>query len=129
MFFDDIIFNINNRTKLFNVNDGLAYGNMFKDEYIPYKNYMVYKLNSTNKKDELLLKIYEYNFALNDLSLYLDLHPNDNDIYNLFKEYTLMEEQYMKEYERLYGPLEINETNYDDYMWDKGPWPFIEGGI
>ncbi|MDE5831097.1 MAG: spore coat protein CotJB, partial [Clostridia bacterium] len=100
------------------------YGNMFKDEYEPYKNYRVPKIIANNERERLLLEIYENDFALNDLSLYLDLHPEDEQVYKLFKVYTEKENKLVSEYERKYGPLNLTESNYDNYMWYKGEWPF-----
>ncbi len=129
MFFDDIIFNMknDNDVKLFDSKDGFMYGNMFKDEYDPYKNYRVVKLESNTDKGNLLLKIYEYDFALNDLSLYLDLHPDDNDVYKVFRKYTEEERDCVATYEKKYGPLELDNSMYSSYLWDEGPWPFIGG--
>ena len=134
MFFDDIIFNFNDGymyddNKLYNYEDGFMYGNMFKNEYKPYKNYKVARLDSTTEKGSLLLKIYQYDFALNDLSLYLDLYPEDRNIYEMFKLYTEELREYVDEYERKYGPMELDNSNYNNYMWDEGPWPFIGGVI
>lgn len=129
MFFDDIIFNFKNNDKvdLFNYEDGFMYGNMFKDEYDSYKNYKVTRLESNSDKGDLLLKIYQYDFALNDLSLYLDLHPENKDVYELFKKYTEEENKYVDIYVKKYGPMELDESPYNSYMWDEGPWPFIGG--
>ena len=66
-------------------------------------------------------------FALNDLSLYLDLHPDDNDVYELFKKYTEEETKYVDMYVKKYGPMELDDSPYNNYMWDEGPWPFIGG--
>lgn len=130
MFFDDIIFNMKtDDVSLFNSEDGFMYGNMFKNEYDSYKNYRVARLQSVNDRGSLLLKIYEYDFALNDLSLYLDLHPEDNRIYELFKKYTEEERRYVDLYEKKYGPLELDCSDYSNYMWYEGPWPFIGGGL
>ncbi len=129
MFFDDIIFNFKNNdmVDLFSYEDGFMYGNMFRNEYDPYKNYKVAKFNYSNDKEGLLLKIYEYDFALNDLSLYLDLHPEDKDVYELFKKYTEEESKYVEMYTKKYGPMELCDTPYNSYMWDEGPWPFVGG--
>ena len=135
MFFEDIIFdsNIKSNTSnmsspnLFNEKEGFMYGNMFKNEYLPYKNYRVSKLDATSDKGELILKIYEYDFALNDLSLYLDLHPECETVYKLFRRYTEEQRKYVDMYEKKYGPLELTDSDYSSYMWENGPWPF-EGG-
>ncbi len=126
MFFEDIIFEDSN--DLFSIEDGLNHGNMFKDEYIGYKNYKVAKLVSTNNKGELLLKIYQLDFALNDLSLYLDLHPDNRRIYELFREYSTKEKMLVQEYEEMYGPMELDDSNYDNYLWYMGPWPWTKEG-
>lgn len=131
MFFENIIFDIkdSDNKKIFNAKEGFIYGNMFKNEYEPYKNYQVAKLESNSEKGDLLLKIYEYDFGLNDLSLYLDLHPEDSKIYELFRKYTEEQRACVDVYERKYGPLELNDSNYTKYMWEKGPWPFEGGNI
>lgn len=134
MFFDDIIFNISDNyylsdNKLYGCSEGFMYGNMFKDEYRPYKNYKVSKLEGTNDKGDLLLKIYQYDFALNDLSLYLDLYPNDKNIYETFKLYTEKLHECVSEYERKYGPMELDNSNYNSYKWFEGVWPFIGGEV
>lgn len=131
MFFDDIIFNIkdNDNKVLFDHEDGFMYGNMFRNEYDSYKNYRVPKLDSNTEIGKLLLKIYQYDFALNDLSLYLDLHPEDMDVYKVFKKYTEELREYVDLYEKKNGPMELDESNYNNYLWYEGPWPFIGGGF
>lgn len=131
MFFDDIIFNIkdDNNVMLFDYDDGFMYGNMFKNEYDPYKNYRVANLESNTEIGRLLLKIYQYDFALNDLSLYLDLHPEDMDVYKIFKRYTEEQRKYIDMYEKKFGPMELDESDYNSYLWYEGPWPFIGGGL
>ena len=119
MFFDDILFDTNikmiSNPELFDEKNGFMYGNMYKNEYVPYKNYRVKKLNALSSKEELILKLYEYDFALNDLSLYLDLHPDNEYVYNLFKKYTEEAKKYTEAYEELYGPLELTDSNYTTY--------------
>lgn len=129
MFFDDIIFNMkdDNNVMLFDYEKGFMYGNMFKNEYDSYKNYKVAQLEGDNETGRLLLKIYQYDFALNDLSLYLDLHPEDMDVYKVFKKYTEEQRKYVDMYEKKYGPMELDNSAYSSYMWDEGPWPFIGG--
>ena len=128
MFFEDIFFESNKQNvNLFDAQDGLMYGNMFKNEYVGYKDYKVQRLLAKDEKSRLLLKIYELDFAINDLSLYLDLHPEYNQVYKLFRAYTDEERNVVSQYEKKYGPLELSDSNYDSYMWYKGKWPF-EGG-
>ena len=34
---------------------------------------------------------------------------------------------YVDMYEKKYGPMELDDSQYGNYMWDEGPWPFIGG--
>lgn len=126
MFFDNLEYNIFNKDKLnlFTTKDGFNLGNMFKDEYDGYKNYKVGKLDANGEKEKILLCIYEYDFALVDLGLYLDLHPEDMDAYNMFKKINDERKYYIDMYENKYGPLELDFTDYNSYEWFKSPWPF-----
>ena len=128
MFFENINFlDKNDYTDLYDIEQGFMLGNMFKKEYIGYKNYKPQQLIAKSDKDVLMLKIYQYDFAINDLSLYLDLHPEDNDVYIKFREYTNNLNYLISSYESTYGPLELNDSDYDNYMWSCGNWPF-DGG-
>lgn len=129
MLFENIIFDLKPDNNLYNPKEGFIKGNMFKNEYDPYKNYSPCELNANDEKGELVLKIYEYDFALNDLSLYLDLHPDDESIYRLFKKYTDEQKSCVDLYEAKFGPLELNHSEYSNYMWEKGPWPFEGGNV
>jgi len=126
--------NINNfrntdNVSLFNTSDGFNKGNMFKNLYDPYKNY-VYKVIVKGERDELLLKIQELTFKTIDLNLYLDLNKNNTNVYNEFKDTVNELKKYKDMYERKYGPLCMEETlYYDSYKWSENPWPWMnEGG-
>ena len=127
MLFDyDMIIDISNldNHNLVDNKLGLQRGNMFENEYKTYKNYTPKALNINN---ELLLKLYETNFAIIDLNLYLDLHPNDNKLYDIYKNYVETFEKYKNLYEQNYGPLEITCINSNTYNWIDNPWPW-DGG-
>ncbi len=130
MFFDDIFFNKDEDKKnLFSLKEGFLYGNMFRNEYNGYKNYRPMVINAGDEKGRLLLGIYELDFAMNDLSLYLDLHPDDMSTYNLFKKYTEDLNSLVKDYESKYGPMELCHSNYDKYEWVNSALPFKGGNL
>lgn len=112
---------------LFEPDTGLCMGNMFRNEYKGFESYTEDKLIATNDKEKLLLNIYELDFAINDLSLYLDLHPENKNIFNKYSEYVNKYNIYLKKYEESYGPMELNTTTYDKYKW-MNIWPF-DGGV
>ena len=79
MIFEDFIFNYKNdvmdksTTNLYDASTGFLMGNMFKDEYVGYKNYKVNKLIPTTEKGALLLQIYELDFAMNDFCIFIHI--------------------------------------------------------
>jgi spore coat protein JB len=108
--------------------EGFLRGNMFRSEYIPYKDMPCKKLNPTCKRDALLYKIMEMDFAINDLNLYLDLHPEDEMVYEKFKKYAKECMLLKDEYAKTYGPLTLQETTGKTYNWINNPWPWDNDG-
>lgn len=110
--------------------EGFLRGNMFKDEYESYKNMTYYKVIPKTKREELLLEIMALSFAINDLNLYLDLFPKDEEKLKEFK--SLVEKSCAKEMEfvKNYGPLElIDNDSLKEFKWIDDPWPWQnEGG-
>lgn len=108
--------------------EGFLKGNMWKNEYNAYKNYEPVKLKPTCEQEYLLYKIMELDFAINDLNLYLDLHPEDSMIYEKFKMYTKECMNLKDEYAKKYGPLTLNDVYTSEYAWMKNPWPWEKFG-
>ena len=131
MLFDyDMLMNLSNlnnddATSLIDETEGLQRGNLFANEYVPYKNYNPTRIST---KDSLLLKLYETNFAIIDLNLYLDLNPNDEKIYEIYRSYVKNYDNLKKQYEEIYGPLEISCVNNNTYSWINDPWPWDKNG-
>ena len=139
MLFEDNDFDVNmaffipdvdfNRTgNVLSPMDGFLRGNMFQDEYEPYKNLTYFKLNPSNDKERLLYQVMAYSFAINDLNLYLDLHPDNKGMLDLFKKYVKEEKELCKEYVNKYGSLEVNEVMGQKFDWINSPWPWETRG-
>jgi len=116
------------RNKFVSPKEGFQRGNMVRDEYVPYQNYNDLNLVPRNDREKKLLKVYEFCFALNDLNLYLDLHPEDSEAYRLFQKYVEEEKRAKKEYVSMYGPLVLTNANYPNYEWPNNPWPWDNQG-
>ena len=111
------------------VPDGFSKGNMFQNEYIPYKEYKVAKLIANSKQEELLLEIMALSFAINDLNLYLDLHPENTEMLKRFKELTEKSCEKEMEYVKCYGPLEVMDNeSLSKFDWINNPWPWENVG-
>ena len=115
-----------NNLNLYNPYEGYLKGNAFKDEYKPYKDYKVAKININSEKDELLAGISEYSFMAHDINLYLDIHPNDKEALNKFTEYRNKANELITKYERKYGPMGVNGTKNDvPFAWQNTAWPWV----
>jgi len=83
--------------------------------------------NQANEtREKLLRKIMEYKFYVNDLTLYLDTHPNDRKALALHNEYVEKLNEVTKEFEKMYGPLTV-ETVMENWEWARDLWPWQRG--
>lgn len=129
MLFDDnigfITYSFAKNDDLTTIYEGFNRGNMFNNLYDKYKNYPINKLQAKNKKEDMILEIMALSFAINDLNLYLDLHPNDYEYLKKFKEYVDLSCKKEMEYVKLYGPLEvIDSDDAKKFIWINNPWPW-----
>lgn len=108
--------------------EGFLRGNMFQDEYEPYKNLTYFKLNPKDEKEKLLYQVMAYSFAINDLNLYLDLHPEEKQVLDLFKKYVNEGKMLCQEYVKKYGPLEVTDPMGNKFSWIDSPWPWENKG-
>lgn len=78
-------------------------------------------------ENELLKRVYETGFAIDDVSLYLDTHPTDRDAMNYYRYAKKLNQDAVQSYENAYGPLMISQVTADTWNWVNDPWPW-EGG-
>ncbi|MEG0962988.1 MAG: spore coat protein CotJB [Lachnospiraceae bacterium] len=83
-----------------------------------------------NKMEQI--KLFQWitmvSFALNDITLYLDTHPLDQNALNYFNHFREIRVQSLMEYERLYGPLTLDSTTPNQtWLWSTQSMPW-EGG-
>ena len=107
---------------------GLSLGNMYKNEYDQYKNYVQKRITPANEREKMLLKIQELDFALNDLNLKLDVEPNNMELYNLFRNYALELKTLCEKYSKEVEVLELIKDVNGKYTWINNPWPW-DGGM
>ncbi len=81
-----------------------------------------------NDKERMLQTVRETGFALIDVGLYLDTHPDDDKAMDYFNKYQQMHKEAKREYEKHFGPLTIRGVDTcDGWSWVRDPWPW-EGG-
>lgn len=80
---------------------------------------------------ELLNFINEVSFAVNDILLYLDTHPCDEEALAFYRENVAKRNAALKKYAKFFSPLTVDTADdaaSDSWTWVTSPWPW-EGGI
>ena len=116
-------------TQEFNPYEGYIRGNMFKELYNSYKIDKPFDIVPLNEQAEMLIYIDAYSFALIDLNLYLDIHPNDKNAISTYNMYLANLEEYMQTYQNKYGPIVNTSKTLNSFPWEwiKHPWPWEKG--
>ncbi len=88
------------------------------------------KSKTQAEREELMTKINQIGFYLDDLTLYLDTHDKDTQAIQLYhakvKEYAELRKQFAQKYyplSRLCIPYCIND-NESTFCWQEGPMPW-----
>lgn len=82
----------------------------------------------TTRDQELLMRqIMEAGFAMDDVALFLDTHPENQDALRYYKAVRDMRDQSMAAYERRFGPLRYTDVTSMSWNWVTEKWPW-EGG-
>lgn len=92
----------------------------------------------------LLKQITEISFTVNDLTLYLDTHPLDENALSAFQQAMMQRKQLLKTYGENFEPLTMDcvcpdsnnktasHTNYGGqkhFTWCDGPLPWEGGAV
>lgn len=84
--------------------------------------------SSTQKpsRKELMDKINQYSFAVNEANLFLDTHPYDTEALAYFQKYRALRVEAIQEYAKYYAPLAIDYAVNDKtpWSWVNEPWPW-----
>ena len=87
--------------------------------------------NGNNSQAQLLQKINEVSFAVDDILLYLDTHPCCEEALAYYQENAAERRRLMKEYAKCYGPLTIDdalESGESTWKWAEQPFPWEKEG-
>ena len=113
-----------NPNNLYDVYNGFIRGNMFPDLFNQYKISKPFDVRPMNEQAELLTKVDAYSFAAHDVALYLDTHPNDQDMIRLYDSLNEDVKKVTNEYENKFGPLLKNGATGYPWTWNESPWPW-----
>lgn len=78
-------------------------------------------------KEALLKQINEASFAMDDVLLFLDTHPDDAAAMQYYHNVTAMRKNAMDAYQNQFGPLMVDNVMGNRWDWVTEKWPW-EGG-
>lgn len=77
-----------------------------------------------NDRERLLRRIATIDFAIVELHLYMDTHPDAMDINQKLTEYEEKSNILRSEYEEKFGPLTPRNKEENNWEWVSDPWPW-----
>lgn len=83
--------------------------------------------HETMNRMQLLNHINEVSFARDEILLYLDTHPCDQDALAYSREMIAIRDDALRVYARRFGPLTVDTTidnDCDHWEWVMQPWPW-----
>ena len=80
-----------------------------------------------NRKQTLLKQISETGFAIDDILLFLDTHPDDCNAMQYYREMNAVRRNAMDAYQKEFGPLTVDSVYGNCWNWVTEKWPW-EGG-
>ncbi len=80
-----------------------------------------------SQKQMLRRRIWEIDFVLYELVLFLDSHPDCQRALALMRDYRRLRRETLKDYEERYGAMPITARDVEPegmWEWINGPWPW-----
>lgn len=100
---------------------GLVRGTMFPGLDLPFMGMVNQKPLPATAKHQL----QALGFAIQELALYLDTHPEDKEALQLYREYQKLYARLAEQFQKECGPLTHGTPMNDDtYTWMNQPWPW-----
>lgn len=78
------------------------------------------------RRQEMIDQIKSLDFAIIELGLYLDTHPDDQKALCMHREYCKQAKDLKDKYQKMYGPLTIFYP-CNKWRWLEQPWPWERG--
>lgn len=100
---------------------GLVRGTLFPGLELPFRGMVNKEEKPVTPKTEL----QALGFAVNELALYLDTHPEDKEALELYRQYQNLYATLSEEFARKYGPMNhAMPSDQETYTWINDPWPW-----
>lgn len=111
--------------KMYGQGEGLSNGTLFPGLNLPFFKMVRPKGELANTAQNELMAL---GFAIGELGLYLDTHPDDRDALELYTYYANLNLEATARYAQQYGPVfQTQVTNETGFTWINSPWPWELG--
>lgn len=77
-----------------------------------------------SERERLMRRLSSYDFAVTELHIYLDTHPDDESAAAALRDYESKSSALRSEYEEKFGPLTPMNENGNQWAWISDPWPW-----
>lgn len=105
--------------------DALRQGTLYPALNLPFH----LALDGAPVQETMLSQIQALQFVLQELTLYLDTHEEDQEAFQLFQQYSKTLEGALAAYQKEHGPLlRSGAAAGSSWQWSKGPWPWEQKG-
>lgn len=100
---------------------GFIRGTIYAGLDLPFQ----HSVNHYPKKQTCKTRLQQFKFAMQEISLYLDTHPDDYEALEQFKNYEELYRHEELQYQKEYGPLYRDSFDYGKtFCWSNSPWPW-----
>ena len=79
-----------------------------------------------NERERLLRRLSSYDFAVTELHIYLDTHPDDVNAAKALADYENKSCKLREEFEEKFGPLTPTNETGNRWAWIADTWRFFE---
>lgn len=105
----------------YETNEALAKGTLFPGLDLPFMDYVATGTVGSGPQAELMA----LDFVTQELSLYLDTHPDDQEAFETWKAFTKLAREGRERYIAQCGPVVREETDqFSSWVWPDNPWPW-----
>ncbi len=105
--------------------EALAKGTLFPGLDLPFMDYVA----AGPADNTPLAELMALDFVTQEMALYLDTHPDDQEAFRTWKSCTALAQEGRKRYVEMYGPITRDETAmFDSWVWPEDPWPWNGSG-
>ena len=100
---------------------GLVRGTLYPGLDLPFQG----KVNTKELTVTPMTELQALNFAIQELTLYLDTHRNDAEALEALRAYQKLYRQCRDAYREKHGPLnQLTASDCPEYRWLDDPWPW-----